>query len=138
MSRRATSIIGAHLLHRSEGVRVRSVDVILNLASSDAIPTVIAGDLNSTPTTFPGSQTEAEFGNSIDKIDASSMFRRHPNELPPASDGFTYHSARPASVIDWVLVPKRWQFSDYRVVLSQLSDHRPVVADIVVMPVTMM
>ena len=127
-------VVGAHLSHRSEALRVRSVDVITQILSSDTVPTVVAGDLNSTPSGFPNSQADAVAGNALDLLDASSLFQRRPEQAPDNSTKLTYHSTQPKSVIDWVLAPKYWQFIDYRVELSALSDHRPVVADLLLTP----
>ena len=40
----------------------------------------------------------------------------------------TFRSDKPTHVIDWVMIPKSWEFQTYEVVDSTLSDHRPIVA----------
>jgi endonuclease/exonuclease/phosphatase family metal-dependent hydrolase len=55
-------------------------------------------------------------------------------KLAPTVAGMTYSSMQPDRVIDWILIPKTWSFSNYRVLLSDLSDHRPVVADLLIAP----
>lgn len=70
----------------------------------------------------------------MDMLDASSLFRRRPEQPPSDPSELTYHSARPERLIDWVLIPADWQFVDYRVVSSTLSDHRPVVTGLLMPP----
>jgi endonuclease/exonuclease/phosphatase family metal-dependent hydrolase len=126
-------VLAAHLSHRSEPVRVASAQMILNLAAAADSPILVAGDLNSTPTGFPHSHIDAGGKNAIDVLDASGQFIRRP-ELAPQESGMTYPSIDGKSVIDWILIPKSWQFHDYQVKLSELSDHRPVIAEIHIAP----
>ena len=126
-------VIGVHLSHRSEAIRAQSARRLNQMVSSDSTPIVIAGDLNSTPTGFPYSQADAVFGNAVDLLDASTLFHRRPAQPPSDSSGLTFHSEKPRSVIDWILVTKSWQFTDYRVEASALSDHRPITADLMLM-----
>lgn len=121
-------ILAVHLCHRSEAVRARSAEMIVDIASSAAVPTIVAGDFNSSPTGFPNSESTKGAGNAMDILDVSARFQRRP-EQPSGSPGeLTYHSARPASTIDWILVPSAWRIVEYRVEPSTLSDHRPIVA----------
>ena len=103
------------------------------LAAEPTLPTVIAGDLNSTPTGLPRSET-SDHGNAIDVIDASELFTRQPHNLPVEDSEMTFRSDRPINVIDWIIASNDLPFSDYRIVASELSDHRPVVADFVFGP----
>ncbi len=124
-------IFGVHLSHRSEAIRAGSAKVILEMASSETMPTFVAGDLNSSPTGFPNSQSATDAGNAMDLLDASSLFQRRPERPSGAPAEGTYPSDQPQSIIDWILVPKNCQLLDYRVEPSTLSDHRPVVASLV-------
>jgi len=124
-------IVAVHFEHRSEAVRAQSAKVIAEIASSSKVPTIAAGDFNSTPTGFPASSSDATFGNAMDVLDESGLFQRLP-ELPSGSlEELTFHAARPKSIIDWILVARNFQIIEYRVEPSILSDHRPVVAEIV-------
>ncbi len=123
-------VLGVHLCHRSEAVRAHSARLITEIASSDTVPTIVAGDLNSSPAGFPNSQSDTDAGNAVDILDSSSLFRRRPEQPSGAPAELTFHSTQPKWVIDWILVPRNLQLIDYRVESSTLSDHRPVVADI--------
>lgn len=128
---RAVRILAVHLSHRSEALRSRSADLLI--APTD-LPTILAGDLNSTPTGFPRSKTSVDHGNAIDKIDASGVFTRRPTDPPTDPAEFTFHAEEPINVIDWIMITKDLAFADYRVIDSVLSDHRPIVADLVFTP----
>lgn len=117
-------ILAAHLCHRSEDVRVDSVDALKPFT-----PCVIAGDLNSTPPDFPNSGTDSEGQNAIAKLDSLTSLQRTPKTAPAAA-GRTFRSYNPVSTIDWIFIPNGWQYTNYRVIDSELSDHRPVVADV--------
>jgi endonuclease/exonuclease/phosphatase family metal-dependent hydrolase len=126
-------VLAAHLSHRSESVRVASARLITQWADEGEVPLVVAGDLNSTPPGFPGHGKDASGNNAVAQLDVCGAFRRRPDS-PPEADRMTFHSTRPRVVIDWILIPDAWRFRDYRVILSELSDHRPVVADMVRVP----
>ncbi len=121
-------VVGAHLSHRSESLRVASSAMIENIARESPLPVFLAGDLNSSPPGFPHSLADGDGNNTIAKLDASGLFRRKPTS-PPDMDGQTFHATDPRSVIDWILLPRDWKFENYQVEPSKLSDHRPVFAD---------
>ena len=123
-------VIGAHLSHRSESLRVNSARVLSEIVSSSRIPVIVAGDMNSTPSGFPRSITTTGGANAMDTLDACGWFRRSPAQVTNDEVGFTFHSARPRSIIDWILIPRRWDFLRYEVLASGLSDHRPIIADV--------
>jgi endonuclease/exonuclease/phosphatase family metal-dependent hydrolase len=123
-------VIAVHLCHRSEAIRVQSAKVIENIIASSEIPTIIAGDFNSMPTGFANSTSDNVHGNAMDAFDASKLVSRHPETPNGMQEELTYHATKPDRTIDWVLVPKSGKFRDYRVIASTLSDHRPVVADV--------
>lgn len=123
-------LIAAHLSHRSEGLRVKSSQRLLDFVEGLGRPVVIAGDLNSTPTGFADSQTSSAGMNAIDVFDASGQYVRRPADDTGDPSLYTFRSDRPSRVIDWILVPAGYGLQSYEVVDSLLSDHRPIVADI--------
>lgn len=120
-------IAGVHLSHRNEGVRTRSIDLLVDKTN----PKLIAGDFNSTPTGFPGSTTDASVGNAIDRVDETALFQRRPFDSPPNDSQLTFHSNNPGSVIDWILASEDWKIVDYKAIPSLLSDHRMLVAEVI-------
>ncbi len=123
-------VVAVHLCQRSEANRARSADMITKLASSDEVMTIVAGDFNSTPSGFPNTESDATWGNAIDRFDASALFQRYPKRPSNSLDQFTFHSTHPITTIDWILIPKQSRMLEYRVVPTTLSDHRPVVAEL--------
>lgn len=122
-------IIGIHLEHRDESDRTAAVRAILNsIAELESTP-LLLGDLNSTPNGFPNSMTDGAGDNALDLLDRSQRFRREPANVL-TSDQMTFHSQQPDRVIDWILIPSDWQFRRYFAVDSNLSDHRPIVAEV--------
>lgn len=124
-------VIGAHLSHRSESLRVQSVSDIVDLmAEQQGIPTILAGDLNSTPSGYPHSKQDVTGANAIDLLDRSAFFRRSPDGAHTTDASFTFPAVRPDRVIDWIMIPPAWQFVEYDVDPSQHSDHRAVLSSI--------
>lgn len=122
-------VIAAHLSHRSEALRSDSALMLNSLVKSSEKPIILAGDLNSTPPGFPNAKTDESGRNAIALIDESQLYQRLPRSDPSQGE-FTFPSVSPNQVIDWILIPREWEFADYRVVPTRLSDHCPVVADI--------
>jgi endonuclease/exonuclease/phosphatase family metal-dependent hydrolase len=123
-------VIGAHLSHRSESVRVKSAAMMAKIAGKSRYPTIVAGDLNSTPPGFPHSARDANGNNALDALDRSQYFVRSPQMPPIAASAMTFSSFQPRMVIDWILIPRDWTFLRYSVESTELSDHRPVWADV--------
>jgi endonuclease/exonuclease/phosphatase family metal-dependent hydrolase len=122
-------ILAVHLEHRSEDTRVLSAKLIIKAVEASKMPLVVLGDFNSTPSSFPHSQSSADGQNAMDLLIESSRFDLNVQKLPTQQE-MTYSSTLPTRVIDWILIPKNWQFTDYRLISSRLSDHLPVVADL--------
>ena len=122
-------VVGAHLSPRSEKLRVESARIITGIVTERGMPSIVAGDMNSTAPGYPEFATDSVGNNAIEVFDDSNRLQRSAVDKD-AKEQLTFHSAYPRSVIDWVLIPADWRFLDYKVLASDLSDHRPVYADI--------
>lgn len=122
------TIAAVHLSHRDESIRNQSAAMLAELAS-DGQPVVLAGDFNSTPSRFPEHVAEQDGGNAIETIDETGRFVRSPWDLPKIHE-LTFPAETPARVIDWIMIPANWRFQEYQALAEQLSDHRPVMADV--------
>jgi len=67
-------------------------------------PRLLAGDFNAWPTRHP------------------ALHARRGNTQP------THPAAAPKRTIDYVIAPATWQLFEYRVLDTEVSDHRPVFA----------
>lgn len=123
-------VIGAHLSQRIEAVRVASTKLILQRSKDSTIPTVFAGDLNSSPTGFTESAQDSSGQNAIDLLDQSSQFHRWNQTTSSDPSHCTFSANDPKVVIDWIFVPRTWQFELFQVNDQQLSDHRLIHAKV--------
>jgi len=121
-------VAGVHLCHRSKSVREKSAGLLVNLAAASPYPFIVAGDLNAAPGNHSELTTRGQAQGVLETLDLSDRFTRMANS-PTTTKEMTFHSARPSSVIDWILIPRNWRFHNYAVVPSELSDHRLVYAD---------
>lgn len=121
-------VIAAHLCHRSETIRAESAEALLGVARSFGGNTIIAGDLNSSPPEFR--KTADSDVNAISTLDDSNMFQRRPVQPPTSLEQFTFRFGEVQTVIDWILIPRTATYLDYQVIDTDLSDHRPVAAEI--------
>ena len=122
-------IVGAHLSHRSEALRVQSAQVLVNCVHRGLYPVVIAGDMNSTPAGFPNHQVDANDRNAIEVFEQSGTACRYSDR-----QAMTFPSTRPQMMIDWILISNDFSFQDYQVLKSDLSDHLPAYADVLLRP----
>lgn len=120
-------LFAVHLEHRHEPTRIASARIIGDLAVSFGSPLIAAGDFNSTRLGFPKSRPVD--GTTAMEVLLSGEAFATASTIEPNEEHFTYRSDRPDRVIDWVLAPKDWRFVDYRVVPTELSDHRLVIAE---------
>ncbi len=120
-------ILAVHLEYRSEAFRVRCAGQIIELGRSMPFPVIAAGDFNSTPAEFPGSQRTGSGRNAVSVL-LEEGFVRDP-ELAARSEDFTFPSEDPEIIIDWVL-GKGVDIAGARVIPSALSDHLMVTATI--------
>ena len=122
-------VLAVHLETRDEDIRVESASRILAAAKSSWLPLIAAGDFNSTPRSFPDSRQSSAGENALERLLEAGVFESRPLD-PPTPQEMTFPSAAPARVIDWILFPAGWELLEYRAIDSQLSDHRPVVAEV--------
>ncbi len=105
-----------HLDYRRDpSVRVQQVSDMLRYIGSSTMPTLLLGDLNASP---DAPELQPLLARLHDLWDAS----RGP--------GFTYPADVPRERIDYVLASPGFRVRDVRVIDTQASDHRPVVADL--------
>ena len=123
-------VLGVHLSHRSEYVRVLSAEKITQIVNNSPFPCIVMGDMNSTPPGMPYADGTEYGGNAIDTFDNCEKLRRIDFEGTPANAEMTFRADQPKSVIDWIFADDSLDFMAYRAVDSQLSDHRPVLADL--------
>ena len=126
---RRIRVLGVHLSHRSEAIRLESVRMIDEVSRLEGPPLLVGGDLNSTPSGFPHSGSTSAGENAMDWLRDNSNLITHPTEKPEPGE-LTFPSGAPRSVIDWIAIPKGWSFADYKVLQSTLSDHLPVMAEL--------
>jgi len=119
----------AHLSHRSEEVRNASAKMLCQVVAEKGMPVFVAGDMNSSPVGFPKSTMTGHGENAIQSFDESGLFQRHPMTVPEGAQ-MTFPADKAQQVIDWILIPKSFNLLQYRVLDSQLSDHRPVFLDV--------
>jgi len=128
------SVVGLHLESRGEAIRVEQVDDVARHIGELPSPIIIAGDLNTCPSNFPNSRRNADGINAFDRMIKQTQFAYQPQLLQGSDEenlsAMTYSTVEPKSIIDWVLVSAELKTVDQRVIDSQLSDHRPVVATI--------
>ncbi|QEG23591.1 endonuclease/exonuclease/phosphatase family protein [Mariniblastus fucicola] len=124
-------IVGLHLSHRSEEIRERSAGQVSELIADLPQACIVMGDMNSTPPGLPRSATTSEGANTIMTLTENGHLTRNIPNNPPGEAELTFRSDSPEMIIDWILVSESLEFQSYRVVDSLLSDHRPILAEIV-------
>ena len=108
-------VFNTHLDYRAEpAVRIAQVKEMLDIIG-DAAPALLLGDLNATP----------------DAPELQPLFRRLRDLWPAAAGpGLSYPATAPTKRIDYVLGSPGVAARAMRVVESDASDHRAVVADV--------
>ncbi len=105
-----------------------SVRQVIDLQTQLALPAVVMGDFNTAPAGLPRHSLSSTGENAVELLQRHPPFRG-PDIDPAAADAwFSFPSRKPDRVIDWIFVPASWTLEDYRVLPSDLSDHRPLVA----------
>ena len=108
-------LVMIHLEHRGEKIRVPQAKAILAELADEELPVILAGDFNSR---IPNGQS------ALDHFLATEKFAHR-------DVGPTFSSTDPKYTIDWILIPKSWRFLEYRIPATTLSDHLPVVAEVI-------
>lgn len=128
---RTLRLIGTHLEARSESVRVQSARTIIQQVTAGDVPVFVFGDLNSTPSNLPYSASDEHGNNAIAILDAAGLWQRTlQHDIPVSENQLTFPSMKRRSVIDWILIPREARLVNYEVIDSLLSDHCPVVAEV--------
>jgi endonuclease/exonuclease/phosphatase family metal-dependent hydrolase len=125
-------VIAVHLEHRSEDIRVQSALKIIETVEESEIPLIAIGDFNSTPSSLPDAEFDSNGNNAMDVLFGSNNFSVAPLTTKADESNMTFPAVKPAWIIDWILIPNTWSFSGHRVLDDHLSDHRPVVADLLI------
>jgi endonuclease/exonuclease/phosphatase family metal-dependent hydrolase len=109
-------VFNTHLDYRADP-RVRELQVAGTVARFDAAkgPMILMGDLNAPP----------------HAAELAPLLRRLRDAWPGGPDtGFTYPAAAPLRRIDYILTSTDLRARNVRVLPTDASDHRPVVADV--------
>jgi len=110
-------VFNTHLDYRKDpAVRAQQVQQMLGFIGDMGVPTLVFGDMNAAP-----SAPELQ----------PLLQRLHDAWSGSDSPGFTYPAEAPRERIDYVLVSPQFSVRSIRVPDTQASDHRPVVAELV-------
>lgn len=113
----AVRVFNTHLDYRSDPrVRQQQVREMLAYIGDSSVPTLVFGDMNAKP----------------DAPELQQLLGRLHDAWPAsAGPGFTYPAEAPTERIDYVLVSRQFRVSSALVPVTEASDHRPVVVDLV-------
>ncbi|MCG6939493.1 MAG: endonuclease/exonuclease/phosphatase family protein [Gammaproteobacteria bacterium] len=111
---RKVDVISVHLDFSRESVRERQIHEMLEILSARMKPTIIMGDFNS--------EWLAE-ASVIKELATKSRFVSYE---PETGRHQSYKNKR----LDWILITKDMEFTNYQVLPDSLSDHAMVLADI--------
>jgi endonuclease/exonuclease/phosphatase family metal-dependent hydrolase len=110
-------VLNTHLDYRKDpAVRSQQVQQMLGFIGDMSVPTLVFGDMNAAP-----SAPELQ----------PLLARLHDAWAGSTTPGFTYPADAPRERIDYVLVSPQFSVRSVRVPDTQASDHRPVVAELV-------
>lgn len=126
-------VVPVHLEHRwaADDIRIESAEMIRAELEAADTPVILAGDFNTSPPGFKGVRA-----NRIDRT-ALSVFLNDNTGLKtlPHDDtnpiNKTFPATEPRRTIDWIIVPNEWQILSREVIQTTLSDHLPVVMEVI-------
>lgn len=109
-------VFDTHLDYRADpAVRRTQVAETLALIGDGSAPTLLAGDFNAPP----------------DAPELQLLFARLRDTWPARGDaGLTYPADNPVKRIDYVLASRHFRVQSARVIVTESSDHRPVVVEL--------
>jgi len=109
-------VFSTHLDYRADpSVRTTQVQEILRYIEASKIPVILTGDLNAPP----------------DAAELQPLFKVLTDSWRAGQGaGLTYPAEKPVKRIDYVLLGGPWNVRRVAVVESTVSDHRPVVVDV--------
>jgi endonuclease/exonuclease/phosphatase family metal-dependent hydrolase len=113
-------VLNTHLDYRKDpAVRMSQVRQMLEYIGDMNVPTLVLGDLNAAP---DAPELQPLLGRLHDVWSSSTL------------PGFTYPADAPHARIDYVLVSPQFEVRSARVPDTQASDHRPVIAELLLRP----
>jgi endonuclease/exonuclease/phosphatase family metal-dependent hydrolase len=115
---RRVRVLGVHLESRFEPTRVATLPAIEALLEDPAAPLILAGDFNAELKNVDQPQT------ALDTLMQSTKLIR------AEGIGASFPADAPTILIDHILVQPPLKVGRFQIVDTQLSDHRPVMADV--------
>ncbi|MEQ1690191.1 MAG: endonuclease/exonuclease/phosphatase family protein [Gemmatimonas sp.] len=111
-------VFNTHLDYRADpAVRKQQVTEMLTIIGAPIAPTLLFGDLNAAPLA----------------PELAPLFSRLRDSWPASGDaGLTYPATEPVKRIDYVLVSSHFRVTAASVPVTSVSDHRPLIVDLVV------
>lgn len=111
-------VFNTHLDYRADpAVRRQQVTEMLTIMGAPVTPMLLFGDLNAVPTA----------------PELAPLFSRLRDTWPVSGDaGLTYPAAVPVKRIDYVLVSSHFRVTAASVPVTSVSDHRPLIVDLVI------
>ncbi|MBA2669627.1 MAG: endonuclease/exonuclease/phosphatase family protein [Gemmatimonadetes bacterium] len=111
----AVQVCNTHLDYRSDpATRRLQVGEMIRIIGEGSQPVLLLGDLNAEP----------------DATELGPLFHRLRDAWHSVGNGFTYPADTPIKRIDYILASPHFTIDAVKVLISDASDHRPVVADL--------
>jgi endonuclease/exonuclease/phosphatase family metal-dependent hydrolase len=121
-------VLGVHLDTRSESTRILAAEQIEKIRAESNIPLILAGDMNSSPVGFPKATPTSDGQTCMSYLLATGAYRTAPLGEPTPGD-YTFPSANPTHIIDWILVSQDWKIVSRTVLSQPFSDHNAVLME---------